>query len=91
MFIYYEQIKTDPVPTFIKKEATGCPMPNTYLNGRPVYFGDVCLDGTDSFFESATWSDTDLALNDDDLDKLGQVCADHLINLNLNRYGYFKK
>jgi hypothetical protein len=59
----------------------GCPMPDSYLNGRPVYFGDISYDSydsCDSYFESASYCDTDQDLDDEELDALTAQCADYI-------------
>lgn len=71
--------------------AEGCPMPDGYLKGRPVYFGDVVCAGVDSYFESAHYADTDEELSDDELNELTDQEADYIVQQNFERLGYFQK
>ena len=66
-------------------------MPDTYLHGRPVYYGQTHLAGSDSHFESAYWVDTGIDLDDNELDELGEQEADYLVTQNLEHFGYFMK
>lgn len=80
-----------PIPVYRWENAVGCPIPDGYLNKRPVYFGDRHLDGCDSFFESAHYADTDVALDENELDQLTGDYADYLVEACLEHFGYFKK
>lgn len=78
-----------PVPCFKIQYFEGCPMPDTYLNNRPVYFGDVYLKGCDSYFENAHYADDDTELDENDLYELDQQCADYLVECCIEKFGYF--
>lgn len=67
----------------------GCPMPDTYFKGRPVYFGNLCLRGCDSYFESATYADDDTELDDDELYQLANDNADYICEQNMEHFGYW--
>lgn len=69
--------------------ADGCPMPDTYFKGRPVYFGDLHLDGVDSYFESASYADTDEDLDDDELNELTEREGDYIVTENCEHFGFF--
>lgn len=71
--------------------ASGCPMPDTYMNGRPVYFGDAYLDGVDSHFENACWADTLEDLDDGELHQLDDENGDYLVEQTIEEHGYFRK
>ncbi len=79
------------VPCLESRQAIGCPMPDTYLNDRPVYFGDVHFNGVDSYFESACYADTLEDLDTNELDQLGTECADYLVEGSIEKFGYFRK
>lgn len=93
MFSYFVLDTESTMPVLCLKSVTveGCPMPDTYLNGRPVYFSDAHFDGVDSYFESASYADTDEDLDENELDQLGTECVDHLVVGSIEKHGYFKK
>jgi hypothetical protein len=65
-----------------------CPMPDDYLDGRPVYFGDIDYAGVDSGFESACYADTDEELDGDELYRLTENNADYICTQVMEKYGY---
>lgn len=67
------------------------PKPDGSLKKRPVYFGNVHLAGVDSFFESASWSDTGEELTVGELDELTEQYADYLVTENVEKFGYYQK
>jgi len=71
---------TPGIPCYRTAWAEGCPMPDTYLNGRPVYFGDVYHQGDaeDSYFAEAHYADTDEALSENELEQLTEENSGYL-------------
>jgi hypothetical protein len=63
-----------------EREVEGCPMPDCYFKGRPVYVGDICYgsDVSDTYLESAAYADTDEPVDDDDLYELEIVLGSKL-------------
>lgn len=89
-FRYYtESVGTNGIPTLYPQTAEGCPMPDGYYCDRPVYFGDVCLAGCDSYFEDACYADTLEDLDDNELYELTELYADYLCEKNLEHFGYW--
>lgn len=72
-------------------EAEGCYLPDTYLNGRPVYFGGIHLDGVDSYFIDACFADSLEDLTEEELFQLDSQCGDYIVEKNLEHFGFFKK
>lgn len=79
------------VPVMVPHRASGCPMPDCYLNNRPIYLGDAELCGVDSFFLDACFADTMEDLDDDELDQLTEEQQDRLVTMNIEKYGWFRK
>ena len=79
-FNYWVCVRNSPIPSYESRWAEGCPMPDCYLRGRPVYLGDADYgsEAEDSYYTSAWWADTDEELTDDDLDALTNEHADRL-------------
>lgn len=93
---YYNVISEPPsatclIPCYISVAAEGCPLPDAYLNGRPVYFGDIDYRGVDSFMHGCTYADTDEELSDNEHDELMDQCADYLCEQVQEHYGYYPK
>lgn len=65
-------------------------MPDAYFKGRPVYFGDLELAFCDSYFLSASYADTGVDLDDDELSDLTDQEADYIVNENLEKCGYWE-
>lgn len=71
---------TSPIPRYRSAWAEGCPMPDCYLKGRPVYIGDVYhgSDPEDTYIDSATYADDDSEVDSDDLYEIEQSLAERL-------------
>jgi len=70
--------------------AEGCAMPDTYFKGRPVYFGDTELRFCDSMFLDATYADTGIDLDEDELCALAEQEQDYLVQQNIEHHGYWE-
>ena len=80
MFYYYIPCPDEGAFVYRSVKAHGCPMPDTYLNGRPVYFGDEERSTTgEPYLSSAYYCDTDDDLNDIDLDALNDQEEERLL------------
>lgn len=92
-FYYWVKERDNPIPSYKSVKAEGCPMPDTYINGRPVYVEGWEGKGVDSFFTKAYWADTDEELNEDELDQLTDDSwgQDYLIQQNLEKFSYYQK
>jgi len=81
-FYYFEQSPCPytGLPILHSVKAEGCPMPDAYLDGRPVYYGDICHgeDASDSYFQEAFFADTDEPLNENELQRLTDDNAPYL-------------
>jgi hypothetical protein len=90
MFSYNKYLgKHDPTgfDSYELVTVEGSPMPCLYFNNRPVYVGDICYRGVDSFIESASWADTGHDLDDEELEALANS-TDYLAVKVLDHYGY---
>jgi hypothetical protein len=98
-FHYYVEIQEDEqwrlgnhrIKTLRSVTAEGCPMPDAYLNGRPVYFGDIDYRGVDSFMHGCCYADTLEDLDDNEHEELQEQCADYLCTQVSEHYGYYPK
>ena len=93
VFYYYEKtwLEGFPLPVLQSRSAEGCPMPDCYLRGRPVYLGDAELNGVDSYFLDACYADSMEDLDDNELDEITDQEQDRLVTMNIEKYGWFKK
>lgn len=87
---YHSFMKRSMNLTKLMLEGRLTPMPDGYLDGRPVYFGDTELDGVDSYFLNATWADTDVSLSDDELNDLTDRYTEYLQEKSAEHYGYWE-
>lgn len=61
--------------------AEGCPMPDCYLDGRPVYLGEVDHSSSEpyeSYVTSACYADTDEECSDEACERLTELLAEQL-------------
>jgi hypothetical protein len=89
VFHVWDRVETTPIPTMYSRYVEGCPMPDTYLNGRPVYFGGMEFDGVDSYISDACYADTLQDLDDHDILELNEQEKDYICEQILEHYGYW--
>lgn len=89
-FSYMVKVSENPVSTYKSVQVEGSPIPDTYMDNRPVYIGNIHLDSVDSFIETASWADSDKDLSDDELYRLTQQEQDLIVTRHCEELGWFK-
>jgi len=75
MFSYNEDLPKDEygVPRCRTAWAEGCAMPDCYLNGRPVYIGNIDRSWGVAMIDGAIYADTDEDLTESELEQVEQM------------------
>jgi hypothetical protein len=87
----YERDDSGVIPMLRSRMVEGCPLPDTYLHGRPVYIEDIEYVGIDSFILNAVYADTSEDVDLDDLELVQEAALGWFWDRVAEHYGYFPK